>query len=864
MPDVGDQLAHYRVEQLLGAGGMGEVYVAFDLTLERRVALKLLPASRAHVEARLRMLREARAASALQHPGLVTVFEIGEVDGRTFIAMELVEGETLSHRIARDGAVEPAVAVALLRQIADAITAAHAAGILHRDLKPANLMIDRAGKVKVLDFGLSKRMTASSQPPSDAPRPAIDAEAETLAPEDTPVDAVGATATPADVLTRHGARMGTPGWAAPELMAGEDADVRSDVFSLGVVLHELVTGKPPFPWTSWEDIRQRIFDHRYPRAAHPALAAVIARALQPKREDRYATVAELVAAAEAAVHPPRRRWPIVVGGGVVAAGVVIAVAAWPRGVRTAAAPPPAPVLVTGDMKLPERRALTTSGGCAYTPAFVDARTVVYDLTPANGTSDLWSIPVTGGDPTHLTDGAQMEYRAASGRTPGTVIYLQDDYRDVPAEQLEPAGIIELDVATKQTTKLSGVSVPGAAAAGGVLYYLIGGGTELRRVRGSIDEQVLSIESNPEQIVASPDGKWIALAGPPPQTPLTLVEVAAATATKLPAAVPGNSRPAFSAFTSAIYYLGAAGVRRIRLDGTGDELVAPEVPASGGLAVAPDGAALVYSTCDLRAQMFDLSASPRVVVVKEKYGAQPIAGPNGWLAWLSQALDTSVLMVRRPDGTVEQLTTSAGGRVDSPAFDRAGTAIAFAVSGGDHPGVKTLALDQTGGTRRVFGMSGREGDVNPLFVGDELVFTRFDDQGIPYVFRTPAAGGRVERALDDPGIGYSVSGNGYVVVGTGPANEWRMWNPATGKTAMMRLPGDLVGIPRFSPDGAWIAVTGDAAVYRVHDDVVEKVYDIPPDGLAGFATITDDGHVIAAPNEWSGELWVIDAPPHTRW
>ncbi|HTM21005.1 MAG TPA: serine/threonine-protein kinase, partial [Kofleriaceae bacterium] len=173
MSDAGGQapqrIGHYVIERPLGAGGMGEVFVAFDPRLERRVAIKLVAGHRsADAAARSRMLREARSASALKHPGIVTVHEIGEADGRTYIAMELVEGQTFAERIAERGALPIDEALGLIARVADAVDAAHQAGILHRDIKSANLMVDGRGEVRVLDFGLSKRIGApgpASVPP---------------------------------------------------------------------------------------------------------------------------------------------------------------------------------------------------------------------------------------------------------------------------------------------------------------------------------------------------------------------------------------------------------------------------------------------------------------------------------------------------------------------------------------------------------------------------------------------------------------------------------------------------------------------------------------------------------------------------
>src|SRR5512138_2845937 len=271
-----EQISRYRIVKRLGAGGMGEVFLAEDTKLGRKVAIKVLSEEYTTNRDRLgRFEQEACSASALNHPNILTIYEVGNDDGRHFIATEYIDGVTLRQKLS-EGRLEPREILDIAVQVAGALEEAHRAGIVHRDIKPDNIMIRRNGYVKVLDFGLAKLTETVDRSPSDA-----EASTRVL------------------VQTDAGVVMGTSHYMSPEQARGKSVDARSDIWSLGVLIYEMVAGRTPFEGETSTDVIVAITQKeplplaRFAPNAPAELDWIIKKALLKDREERYQTIKEL-------------------------------------------------------------------------------------------------------------------------------------------------------------------------------------------------------------------------------------------------------------------------------------------------------------------------------------------------------------------------------------------------------------------------------------------------------------------------------------------------------------------------------------------------------------------------------------------
>ncbi len=299
-PLTGETISHYRILDGLGGGGMGLVYRAEDIKLGRRVALKFLPEESVKDPAALgRFEREARSASALEHPNICPIYEFGEHEGQPFLVMQLLEGQTLRELIAGVGPGKQPLDLSKLLdlavQIVDGLDAAHQKGIIHRDIKPANIFVTREGQAKFLDFGLAKLASILSGEGHDSERvPAGDVGAEPIPRESVPFS------TPDPFLSRTGAAIGTAGYMSPEQVGGKKLDARTDLFSFGLVLYEMATGKRAFAGDTGPELQEAILTQMPSpaREVNPKLPAkleeIIGKALEKDRDARYQSASAML------------------------------------------------------------------------------------------------------------------------------------------------------------------------------------------------------------------------------------------------------------------------------------------------------------------------------------------------------------------------------------------------------------------------------------------------------------------------------------------------------------------------------------------------------------------------------------------
>jgi Tol biopolymer transport system component len=827
----GRRLSHYRLIERLGGGSMGEVYRAVDERLEREVALKMLPPAQARdLDRQARLLDEAKAASALNHPGIVTLHDVGAAGGQTFLVMELVHGERFSQLA---GKISWREAARLCASVADALEAAHTRKILHRDVKSDNLM-RTAGGVKVLDFGLAARHHA----------PAVTRSAPVALPDDLGLaQTIGPGDTPAPPSSSSGQIVGTPSYMAPEQATGA-ATVRSEIFSLGVVLHELLAGRRPFDRGTAAATIQAILDEEPPplRGFPARLQRIVARALAKRAEDRFASMAEFAAALRVATH--RRGLRAAFAALVVAllAGGATFVATRPRAARRE----PAPV-VTGT------RRLTFEAGCEEYPSFVaGTRSIVFDGL-VDGDYEIEALDLDTGARRRLTTSPGWDYGASPSPDGKLVAYVHGGETARRVFVVPFAGGDAID---------RGAIPEGRPAWTNDGELLVAGGDSDVLVRGPDGSERRAFTLPPGgtlQVARELDGGDFVVTWYPAATgdDGLVAEVLGGRFRALDGAVTDNQSDVVLSPDRRAYYLLEHGlssenvVVRRRPGGARQTGVPGGISPSGGLGVAADGKSLVFSTCRERSSL-----------VRLRPGEAPVPITNG--AWRDRA--PSVLGERifftstresgeQPwvldmgSGAERKLATLTGG---APVPSPDGTRFVMADFGG------RIWVAPVGGEVRA--LTGGHTDSAPAFLDDDVVAFERDDPGEPpSIWTISAAGGEPSRlaAGSAPlsaaaGVIAFSDGHGHIEIAD-----------RTGATRS--LPGGLDGLRysdvHLSRDGRrLLGIARNRELYDVALDGKSPprlIFSTSAGALKGADYAPDDDGAIAALSTYDGDLFLAD-------
>ena len=882
-------IGDYVVLRELGRGGMGAVYLAQDPVLDRKVAIKVIAGYRDHPGARARFLVEARAVARLSHPNVVAVFRAGEHDGEPYLVAEYIDGVALD-QVPRP--LAPDVLRELALGLARGLAAAHKEGILHRDVKPGNAIVGKDGTVKLLDFGLAKLDERSGVEPAATPTAAPSTTiADSPTVPGTPTARTGdpdatrtftppaneatpsAGAADAGELTQAGSRMGTPRYMPPEAWRGERLTAASDVFSLGLVLWELIAGRHPLAALEPEALPAA--------AAHvpslttagvpvrPALARVIDRAVAADPGARPADASALVTALVAAFDGPdevlddpaaaranERPSRAVAAMMIVAGGAAVAGVAWvarPRGSSSSGAPDAAVVAVVRDAGVDavaptvKPVALTATGACASEPAFVDAATLAYSMITRDAV-DIYAV-VPGGPSMRLAhvEGA-WSWRPKRGRHRGEVLFSTDgaDGRmRIMAVSRASGGLREAMVGYE------------VAAAGDALFVLTDEdeGAWVHQRTGTTDLRLVETPGSTDRLTASVDGKTLALVvaerGVTPR--LCLIDVATRAVRCLEDVIPESASPAFSPDGATLYVGGTKDLFAIDVATGRPRVVAADVAPTGGVAVSPDGRALVYSDCRSYGEIVVVGAGAAPTVLVEGGRVRsPVAMPDGGLAFLANDPVRGIRIVARSADGTERVLATDDRDLGRPAFSVDGALVAYARGG-----------------RGVF--------VRPLAGGDEVTWTTAADArtplwqpdgGLVYARTDGTAWSLWSQATADAAPVRLVDGwrlqdvhGDRLLLHQSPARlAW--YSLATGAITPIRvgaLADQTVLAARALPDGSVAALMAESASIVRLDARTAKVTVLHRYGIGQTAegiTVLADGRVAVRLELWIGELYQL--------
>lgn len=781
-PMVGKTFAHYTVLEKAGAGGMGVVFRARDETLHRDIALKL-PSANSLVgeDARARILREARAASALNHPHICTIYEVGEAEGQPYIAMEYISGETLSRRIPQNGMPTESV-LDLGAQVADALDHAHTHGILHRDLKSANIRMTSAGQLKVLDFGLAldTKETSNMEGVTRSTRLDSDSVAGTLA------------------------------YLAPELLQGKAPDPQTDIWSLGVLLYELAAGQLPFQGRTGFELTTAILRESpaaLPAHVTPGLRAVIIQCLAKNPEKRYQHASEVRAALEALqsdtgvvsrVDLPPAKNPLRIYAMLAVSFLILAILVfW---VARLSRPPSGPA-VGGKLRLFVSSENDLSGP-ALSP---DGKMVAY-VQDMNGSQGLYVSRVAGGEHVRLTndnsakeqprfspDGEKLAFvrRLASGTQPEVCV--------IPALG---GNIVPL---------ISGAEFPSWSPDGNRLAFVVEKQGEPEALATA------NADGSDLRVIFKSDDVYPFLASPAWSPDGTLVAFTRSHG--------GINRDVWSVPSQG----GTA--TQLTKDATG---VASDSPV-----FSPDGRGVVHRSnrggaSNLWWQPLD-GKPPAQLTTGPGPDSFPSVARNGTIAFLNSRARNALLLYPLAGGESKTLLTDAS-HLWAPAFSPDGKEIAYSRDEPDGSWHLWMISSQGGAVRQL--TSGKALEIYPRFTPDgaRIFFNTWGAEPLR-IAHVPSVGGPASPALA-PSSGSDafsdVSPDGRQLVFTRTENKVsHLYVASTDGSGQARRVLDASGtVPRWSPDGRWIS-------FSPNRGFSSGIFIVHPDG-AGLRRLTDDG------------------------
>ena len=783
---AGTRLGPYEITSLLGVGGMGEIYRARDTRLARDVAIKVLPAGLARNPERLsRFEQEARAASALNHPHIVALYDVGRERGLLYIVTELLQGQTLAERIAQ-GPVPVRKALDYVLQAARGLAAAHERGIVHRDVKPANLFVTDDGQVKILDFGLAK---------------AVD-----------PV--LGATAEGAPPPTTPGLAMGTVGYMSPEQVRGDPADYRSDQFSLGCVLYELLTGKAPFRRPTGAQTMAAVIEdepvsirERNPRVAEP-VAWVVERCLAKDPAERYAATRDLARDLELAARrlSEKRavreaggratRWTTLSRLGLAAALIALGVAAaqlWrPR-------PPPVPVV----------RFLTYSGHDSSPAASPDGRMVAFSSF-REGRRGIWIKQLGSGNEAPLTEGDDENPRFSPD---GSVILFA-------RREGDHSSLYRVPTVAGEARKLLDDALYGDFAPDGRICFIRpmpaqAETSSLVGIAASDGSRIRELARFPGSLVHprwSPDGKTVAVTvtplqvGEPTKTLLIDPGTGRARQVSLPT-VAGVFRPGILVWTGPQEFLYSQPESVVGFQsGSSSRILlhnvrsgkAREVFWNPGTILTIDALGpgrLVFETRILRQNLREFVLRP---------DAPPATGQ-----WLTRGNSTDRQPVYSPDGEWLVFSSNRAGHLDLWALSR-----------------------RSGALRRLTDDAAEDWD--PGFTRDGKLLWSSNRGGHFEVWRSEADGtGALQLSNDGVDAENPMAtpdGQWIVYTSSNPASRGIMRMRPDGSQRVVLVPGNMI-LPELSPDGRYVAFVDERLGADRPTLRVSRVADGTPTGFA---------------------------------